>query len=231
MKNEADWAAVRLNRTQPLMKSSLRGFVHLALAFAVLMLNLSVVRRAKGASFLTNSPLITARAFHTTTLLPSGKMLVAGGYNDNSGAISCAETYDPSTGVWMTTGALNTARYHHTATLLPNGKVLVTGGTGSNGILSSSELYDPVTGIWTITGALNTGRDLHTATLLFNGQLLVSGGEASTGQILSSAEIYNPATGLWLATTEPLNIARYDCRQDHEDGKGDDPPAVESPAL
>ena len=157
------------------MKSSLRGFVHLALAFAVLMLNLSVVRRAKGASFLTNSPLITARAFHTTTLLPNGKMLVAGGYNDNSGAISGAETYDPSTGVWMTTGALNTARYHHTATLLPNGKVLVTGGTGSNGILSTSELYDPVAGVWMITGALNTGRDLHTATLLYNGQFWLRG--------------------------------------------------------
>ena len=67
----------------------------------------------------------TARCHHTATLLPSGKVLVAGGSNGVS--LSSAELYDPATGL-DSTGSLGTARDLHTATLLPNGKVLVAGG-------------------------------------------------------------------------------------------------------
>ena len=65
--------------------------------------------------------------FHTATLLPNGKVLVAGGSN-GGGSLSSAELYDPASGSWSTTGSLATARDYHTATLLPNGKVLVAGG-------------------------------------------------------------------------------------------------------
>ena len=68
----------------------------------------------------------TARGLHTATLLPSGKVLVAGG--SNSGALSSAEIYDPATGSWSRPGSLGTARAGHTATLLPSGQVLVAGG-------------------------------------------------------------------------------------------------------
>ncbi len=64
---------------------------------------------------------------HTATLLPNGKVLVAGGFG-SSGPLASAELYDPATGPWSPTGSLATARYVHTATLLPNGKVLVAGG-------------------------------------------------------------------------------------------------------
>ena len=69
----------------------------------------------------------TARREHTATLLPNGKVLVAGGYNNGS-YLASAELYDPASGTWTATGSLNTARFEHTATLLPNGKVLVAGG-------------------------------------------------------------------------------------------------------
>lgn len=46
--------------------------------------------------------LVTGRDAHTATLLPSGKVLVAGGLSYLSGA----ELYDPTTGTW-------TARYVH----------------------------------------------------------------------------------------------------------------------
>jgi hypothetical protein len=63
------------------------------------------------------------------TLLPNGKVLVAGGY-DGGDLVSDSELFDPDTATWTTSGALKVGRLFHTATLLSNGKVLVAGGEG-----------------------------------------------------------------------------------------------------
>ena len=97
--------------------------------------------------------------YHTATLLPNGKVLVAGGYRLQRLDLASAELYDPASGTWTATGSLATARAGHTATLLPNGKVLVAGGYGNSGYLASAELYDPASGTWTATGSLATARD------------------------------------------------------------------------
>jgi hypothetical protein len=76
-----------------------------------------------------------ARTYHTATLLPSGKVLVAGG-DENS----TAEVYDPATASFSTIGGMEIGRSGHTATLLPNGSVLVVGG-GIFAGLASAELY------------------------------------------------------------------------------------------
>ena len=81
------------------------------------------------------------RELHTATLLPSGKVLVAGGYSN--GYLASAELYDPATGLWTATGSMGPPRDEHTATLLPSGKVLVAGGRRIIGSLGSAELYDP----------------------------------------------------------------------------------------
>ena len=117
---------------------------------------------------------------HTATLLPNGKVLVAGGSNLNNNALDSAELYDPANGTWTFTGTLNTGRNQHTATLLENGMVLIAAGINSNGYRSdSAELYDPASGTWTATGSLNRGRYLHTATLLTDGTVLVAAGSAT----------------------------------------------------
>jgi hypothetical protein len=147
--------------------------------------------------------LAAPRRQHTATLLPSGKVLVAGGgniNNYNASLFASAELYDPATGTWTTTGSLATARVIHTSTLLSNGKVLIVGGNGPPNYLASAELYDPTTGTWaTTTGSLATARYYHTATLLPNGKVLVAGG--ATGQkTFASAELYDPSSGIWTAT-------------------------------
>jgi len=149
-----------------------------------------------------------AREAHTATLLPNGKVLVAGGFNNDSsgqpqGQLSTCELYDPATKTWSVTGALADGRDGHTATLLSNGKVLVTGGYDTIGMpLSSSELYDPVLGTWSSTGALVNARYFHTAILIPNGMVLVAGGTATYGSNveLSSSELYDPLTESWSPT-------------------------------
>jgi N-acetylneuraminic acid mutarotase len=86
----------------------------------------------------------TARIEHTAMLLPTGKVLIAGGgHSGNSPAVlASAELYDPVSNVWVLTGSLNSARQAHTSTLLSNGKVLLVGGlSASSTALASTELY------------------------------------------------------------------------------------------
>jgi hypothetical protein len=149
--------------------------------------------------------MVHKRNSHTATLLPSGKVLVAGGFNA-SGSLTSAELYDPAGGTWTVTGRLGTARDRHTATLLSSGKVLVAGGLDISGSLSSAELYDPATGTWTPTGSVSIVRDSHTATLLPSGKVLVAGGYDGSNS-LSSVELYDPTAGTW-TTTGSLATAR-----------------------
>ena len=149
------------------------------------------------------------RAAHTATLLPSGKVLVAGGQpatgEPRPQATATAELYDPASGKWSATGSMAVPRSSHTATLLSTGKVLVAGGAvtgpGYGGAqpgaaTATAELYDPDTGTWTATAAMAVPRYAFTATLLPDGHVLVAGG--STGTIpTADAELYDPATGSW----------------------------------
>jgi hypothetical protein len=137
----------------------------------------------------------TAHLFHTATLLPDGKVLVAGG----GLAEASAELYDPRSGSWTATGSMNEERSGSTATLLRDGKVLVVLG-------ASAELYDPASGTWTRTANMNAFRSGHTATLLRDGKVLVAGGAGEGGQ-LASAELYDPSSGSWTATGS-LHAAR-----------------------
>ena len=153
----------------------------------------------------------TPRQDHTATLLPDGRVLIAGG-NNGVNVLALAELYDPTSGTWSATGGMTERRTSFQATLLPNGRVLVEGGydslpQGSSRRLKSAELYDPASGTWKKTGSLAEVRSTHTATLLPNGQVLVAGGSHDDSHPLASAELYDPITGTW-STANNLGIGR-----------------------
>ncbi len=204
---------INVKSIRSLVRPQMGLLVLLSLLLVVLGLLRSVeVAHASGSgTWMTTGSLSVARDAHTATLLPNGKVLVAGGLG-SSVVLASAELYDPSFGTWTTTGSMNMARVEHTATLLPNGKVLVAGGVSSTGgvtgcCLASAELYDPSTSSWTFTGSMTGARELHTATLLPNGKVLVAGGFSSSGAPLASAELYDPSLGTW-TTTGSLSVAR-----------------------
>jgi WD40 repeat protein len=156
-------------------------------------------------TFTATGSMTTARGSPAATLLPSGKVLVAGGGVDGS-----AELYDPTAGTFTATGSMiraitdNTAtRAVHTATLLPSGKVLVAGGLDKNYVFASAELYDPAAGTFTVTGSMTAARWDHSATFLGNGKVLIAGGSGDT-----SAELYDPTAGTF-ATTGSMTATRY----------------------
>jgi len=136
----------------------------------------------------------------TATLLPNGKVLIAGGY-DGFGWLDQAQLYDPVAQTFKLLGTVTTpihmtvGRSGHSATMLPNGTVLIAAGySGSGGYLNSAEVYDPVSNSFTAISPLMTIKTSgRTAVLLPNGRVYFVGGTNTVGGgYLSSAEVYVP---------------------------------------
>ncbi|MES2932401.1 MAG: kelch repeat-containing protein [Pseudomonadota bacterium] len=146
---------------------------------------------------------------HTATLLPNGKVLIAGG-NYSNFPVPANQLYDAATNTWSEAGPHNSGRWNHTATLLPNSKVLLIGGrTGVSNAIASAEFYDPSVGVWSDGGTLTVPRSQPTTTLLLNGKPLVVGGYSPfTNDVSESAELFNPTSNSWTVMAS-LKTGRY----------------------
>jgi hypothetical protein len=153
------------------------------------------------------------RVGHTATLLPDGKILVAGGADSGGGFPLSAVLYDPvARSSRFATGNMVEARMFHTATLLPSGQVLLAGGHRGtphtiSSLVPSAELYDPLTETFTSVGDLRNSRTFHTATLYSDGTVFLVGGRGIDG-VLPTVEIYDPVAPIPFTDGPVLNFAR-----------------------
>jgi hypothetical protein len=130
------------------------------------------------ASSTATGDMIQPRAGHSATLLPDGRVLIAGG------CCAEAELYNPDTGTFTSTGHMPPPG--NLATLLANGKLLLIWG-------SDAQLYDPVTGLFIASGTYTLTRNSGPprAALLPDGRVFV---EQCLGQNCTF-QLYDPDSG------------------------------------
>ncbi len=163
------------------------------------------------------------RVSHTSTLLATGDLLIAGGVNQTGNTLNSADIISTSRGpAIIAINAMGTVRSSHTATLMPNGCVLVAGGntaaTDAAAVVptATTEIYNPATGNWTAGSAMNVARFNHTSTLLNDGRVLLCGGQNNgtdvAGNALASCELYTPTSctaGTFAGAPPSMAQARY----------------------
>lgn len=169
---------------------------------------------ATAGTWTTTGALALARFDHSASLLPDGRVLVAGGTivrsASSNASTDAAEIYDPKTGLWTAAAPMTDARSGHCAVTLTDGRILVVGGlrytTYIAGVATAfCELYDPVTETWTPTGSMETPRHSHQAVLLPDGTVLaIGGGVPQLGgestidpHSVSTVERFDPVSQQW----------------------------------
>jgi WD40 repeat protein len=182
------------------------SFSVLICIIAIFTLGAAAFHSASGSNAQVGSvtaigAMLEPRSGHTATLLPSGKVLIAGGMRRNHDFYKSAELYDPATGKFQATGEMNERRVSPVALLLGSGKVLIAGGWIGHGCTNSAELYDPATGKFaSIASKMTTVRGDARGTLLADGDVLITGGaDHDSPSGIASAEVFHPASMSFVA--------------------------------
>jgi hypothetical protein len=142
-----------------------------------------------------------APAFSRTSLvlalLPSGKVLVTGGYGTGGVLVPESEIFDPATGSFHTAGKMLAARWSTRAASLPDGRVLVVGGAvdTSGNATDTTEIFDPKTETFSAGPKMLEKLRDHGVVKMPTGDLLVVGS--------STAEIYDPLKNAFRAAASP----------------------------
>lgn len=173
--------------------------------------------------------MIHYRAAATATLLPDGRVLVAGGTEGNNAhdvadvadllgtALKTTEIYNPTSNTWTAGPNMNEPKAGAMAVTLNDGRWLVAGGITHISVFgipipdfsAGMQIYNPGTGAWSNATNMRSKRALGGITLLQNGKVYFAGGAG--GDIFNigpirNTEIYNPTTD--------TNSAKADLTQD-----------------
>lgn len=165
------------------------------------------------------SPMKSPRGGHTASFLFSGKVLVAGGFNQGPGTLTAdAELFDPSLLSFSAlAGRMVESRTSHQALwLLGARSLLLTGGSRAGKALDSAELFDPADNRFKAVAArMGTARAAHSMHVLVGGTLVLAGGAGAFGAAgtaaFDTAEAYDPIT----QTFTPLSARMSSPRAGH----------------
>ena len=173
-----------------------------------------------GGRFLSTGSLVVARSGHSATLLPDGRVLIAGGEGPHephgSNYLDATELWDPVLGTSSASGPLVTnpvgdaSRAGMHGFLLPDGRVLVipAGWLSNPPMTEPIEIWDPATQSARALTTLEIARFGYTAALLSDGRVLIAGGVPSLVEPpTAAAEIWDPVADSILPSG-PLAVGR-----------------------
>ena len=152
---------------------------------------------ASGRFRLLAARMSTARADHTATRLPDGKVLIVGGYSVEASP-PLAEIFDPATETFAPLATPGLAsRAAHAAVALAGGDVLILGGENPAGTVALDSVlrfrYDTRT-VQPLPGLLAPRRHA-AAVATADGEVLLFGGAGVDDAPAATAERYSPARG------------------------------------
>ncbi|MEK2687856.1 Kelch repeat-containing protein [Bdellovibrio sp. GT3] len=162
-------------------------------------------------SFSTKAPMALGRYQAAAAVLPSGNVLLTGGWASTGSMTATTEIYNVSANTWSAGPSLSGNRRAHGAIGLPSGKILVTSGVSNLTVPSiaakASEIYDPATNSWSVDPiAIEAGHSLGTLLKLPDGRILIAGGGDPdyTGAV-TETYIEGQLTGVaWIGSTPLL---------------------------
>lgn len=140
----------------------------------------------------------------SATLLDDGKVLIAGGYNDQVETSHSAEIFDPATSRFSAVkGRIPISVYH--LVRLKDGRVLLA-GEDRRVVIS-----DPRHATFTVAaGEMREARTVYSATLLADGRVLFAGGRADPDRVLDDAEIFDPSSGTFTPCKNKMSGPRME---------------------
>ncbi len=160
--------------------------------------------------FTAGPPLPEGRAYHTATLLLSGRVLLCGGEgveNNATASLRSCSLYDPPSQTYIQPEpTLAFGRTDHTATLLANGHVVIAGGRGiPSDYYAHTEIFDETKSAFSNSIEMEAVRSQHTATLIDGSHVLFVGG-LDDQTVATDAEVWSETS---TASAGVLGQARY----------------------
>ena len=153
---------------------------------------------AGGSGWSALAPLARARARAAATVLPDGKVLVAGGQStlQPDSALKTAELYDPATNAWTALPDMAHKRCQPCVCALPSGLIAVVGGFGEGDQpRKDCEAFDPVKRTWEPLPEMDEERGNAVAAPVAGGMVVASD---------DTVTLFDEESGRWLALAHPM---------------------------
>ena len=158
--SQSIWVAVSTLYRSSLKKAvsghrlMLPGLFCLIVASAMLVFPITALAGEKYGTFTSVGEMNIPRSYHTATLLPNGKVLIAGGQRGFHETLDSAELYDPALHKFTLTGKMLSAPRGSHRDPVARWKGARRRRISAWRGLPSAELYDPISGTFSPTGAM-----------------------------------------------------------------------------